>query len=115
MSLTLGGTALTKYLSHLLAGVKLVDARAGDPQTIEPLFLRNKYQSRDLCFPMKIRFEQDSKQAYHVVMKTFSYLAMKKLNELDLWPWFILLDIWTIFYYLFTLPSVWKSPQKNWN
>jgi glycosyltransferase involved in cell wall biosynthesis len=41
--------------------------------------------------------------------------AMKKLNELDLWPWFILLDIWSFFYYLFTLPSVWKSPQKNWN
>jgi glycosyltransferase involved in cell wall biosynthesis len=41
--------------------------------------------------------------------------AMKKLNELDLWPWYILFDIWSIFYYLFTLPSVWKSPQKNWN
>lgn len=41
--------------------------------------------------------------------------TMKKLNELDLWPWFILLDIWSIFYYLFTLPSVWKAPQKNWN
>jgi glycosyltransferase involved in cell wall biosynthesis len=41
--------------------------------------------------------------------------AMKKLNELDLWPWFILLDIWSFFYYLFTLPSVWKRPQKNWN
>jgi hypothetical protein len=40
---------------------------------------------------------------------------MKKLNELDLWPWFILFDIWSIFYYLFTLPSVWKAPQKNWN
>ena len=81
MSFGLDGSALTKYLSHLLAGVKLVDARAGDPQTIEPLFLRNKYQSRDLCFPMKILVAQDSKQAYHVVMKTFSYLAMKKLNE----------------------------------
>ena len=41
--------------------------------------------------------------------------AMKKLNELDLWPWYILFDIWSIFYYLFTLPSVWKNPQKNWN
>ena len=41
--------------------------------------------------------------------------AMKKLNELDLWPWYILFDIWSIFYYLITLPSVWKAPQKNWN
>jgi hypothetical protein len=41
--------------------------------------------------------------------------TMKKLNELDLWPWYILFDIWSIFYYLITLPSVWKAPQKNWN
>ena len=41
--------------------------------------------------------------------------TMKKLNELDLWPWFILFDFWSMFYYLFTLPSVWKAPQKNWN
>ena len=41
--------------------------------------------------------------------------AMKKLNELDLWPFYILFDIWSIFYYLITLPSVWKAPQKNWN
>ena len=41
--------------------------------------------------------------------------TMKKLNELDLWPWFLLFDIWSIFYYLFTLPSVWKAPQKSWN
>ena len=41
--------------------------------------------------------------------------TMKKLNELDLWPWFLLFDLWSIFYYLFTLPSVWKAPQKSWN
>ncbi|MEN9697875.1 MAG: hypothetical protein RLZ56_1296 [Bacteroidota bacterium] len=41
--------------------------------------------------------------------------TMKKLNELDLWPWFLLFDLWSIFYYLFTLPSVWKAPNKNWN
>jgi glycosyltransferase involved in cell wall biosynthesis len=41
--------------------------------------------------------------------------TMKKLNELDLWPWYILFDIWSLFYYLFTLPSVWKAPNKNWN
>ena len=41
--------------------------------------------------------------------------TMKKLNELDLWPWFLFFDFWSMFYYLFTLPSVWKAPQKNWN
>ena len=42
-------------------------------------------------------------------------VTMKKLNELDLWPWYLLFDIWSFFYYLFTLPSVWKAPNKNWS
>jgi glycosyltransferase involved in cell wall biosynthesis len=50
-----------------------------------------------------------------LVQGTILRSTMKKLNELDLWPWFILFDFWSIFYYLFTLPSVWKAPQKNWN
>ncbi len=41
--------------------------------------------------------------------------TMKKLNELDLWPWYLFFDLWSIFYYLFTLPSVWKAPNKNWS
>jgi len=43
------------------------------------------------------------------------YRAMHKLKEADLWPWFLLLDCWTLFYYLFTLPAIWKAPRKNWN
>ena len=50
-----------------------------------------------------------------IIQGTILRSTMKKLNELDLWPWFIVFDIWSIFYYLFTLPSVWKAPQKNWN
>lgn len=50
-----------------------------------------------------------------IIQGTILRATMKKLNELDLWPWFILFDIWSVFYYLFTLPSVWKAPQKNWN
>jgi glycosyltransferase involved in cell wall biosynthesis len=42
-------------------------------------------------------------------------ITMKKLNELDLWPWYLFFDIWSVFYYLFTLPSVWKAPNKNWS
>lgn len=41
--------------------------------------------------------------------------TMKKLNELDLWPWYLFFDLWSLFYYLFTLPSVWKAPNKNWS
>ncbi|MFM6970303.1 MAG: glycosyl transferase family 2, partial [Sediminibacterium sp.] len=43
------------------------------------------------------------------------YKGMKKLNELDLWPFFIVFDIFMFFYYLFTLPAIWKAPRKNWD
>ncbi len=41
--------------------------------------------------------------------------AMRKLNEADLFPWFILLDIWMFIYYIITLPAIWKAPRKSWN
>ena len=41
--------------------------------------------------------------------------AMRKLNEADLFPWFVLLDIWMFIYYIITLPAIWKAPRKSWN
>ena len=41
--------------------------------------------------------------------------SMKKLNEADLFPYFILLDIWMFFYYLLFTPALFKKPAKNWN
>ncbi len=41
--------------------------------------------------------------------------CMKKLNEADLWPYFIFLDIWMFFYYLLYAPALFKKPAKNWN
>jgi hypothetical protein len=43
------------------------------------------------------------------------YKSMKKLNEADLWPWFLFFDIWMFFFYIFTLPAIWKAPRKNWD
>ncbi len=43
------------------------------------------------------------------------FRGMKKLNEGDLWPWFLFMDIWMFFYYIFTLPAIWKAPRKNWD
>jgi glycosyltransferase involved in cell wall biosynthesis len=43
------------------------------------------------------------------------YKAMKQLNEHDLWPFFLLFDIWTMFYYIFILPAIWKTPKRNWD
>jgi glycosyltransferase involved in cell wall biosynthesis len=49
-------------------------------------------------------------------LQSFVYLkTMKKLNESDLFPWFLLLDIWMFFYFIFTAPAIWKAPRKNWN
>lgn len=41
--------------------------------------------------------------------------TMHKLNESDLWPYFLLLDIWMFLYYLLFTTSLWKKPSKNWN
>ena len=43
------------------------------------------------------------------------FKAMKKLNESDLFPWFLLFDIWMFFYFIFTAPALWKAPRKNWS
>lgn len=50
-----------------------------------------------------------------IVQAIVLYKGMKKLNEADLWPWFLFMDIWMFFYYMFTLPAIWKAPRKNWN
>ena len=42
------------------------------------------------------------------------YKTMKKLNEKDLFVWFFVLDIWTVFYYLFFSFSLFKKPRKTW-
>jgi cellulose synthase/poly-beta-1,6-N-acetylglucosamine synthase-like glycosyltransferase len=41
--------------------------------------------------------------------------AMKRLNEEDLFGWFLFWDVWLFFYYIFFAPSLWKKPRKTWN
>ena len=43
------------------------------------------------------------------------FFSMKKLNEKDLWPWFLFLDIWMFIYYLIFVPALWKKPLKSWS
>ncbi|MDO8995354.1 MAG: glycosyltransferase [Sediminibacterium sp.] len=50
-----------------------------------------------------------------IVQAIVLYKGMNKLNEKDLYAWFLFLDIWMFFYYLFTVPAIWKAPRKNWN
>jgi len=42
------------------------------------------------------------------------FKSMKKLNEADLFPYFIFLDIWMSFYFLLFAPALWKKPAKKW-
>ncbi|RPD48871.1 glycosyltransferase [Paracnuella aquatica] len=40
--------------------------------------------------------------------------AMKRLKEADLYPWFVLLDLWMFIYYIIFAPTLWKRPRKSW-
>jgi glycosyltransferase involved in cell wall biosynthesis len=43
------------------------------------------------------------------------YKSMNKMGESDLWPWFLLLDIWMFLYYIVFSPALWRKPRRNWN
>ena len=42
------------------------------------------------------------------------FKAMKKLQENDLFAWWLLLDLWMCLYYLIFLPALWKKPRPAW-
>ncbi|MFI5124276.1 MAG: glycosyltransferase [Chitinophagales bacterium] len=53
--------------------------------------------------------------ALRFLLQGFIYFrVMKKLNESDLFPFWWLLDIWMIGYYLIFAPSIWKKPRMEW-
>lgn len=41
--------------------------------------------------------------------------TMKQLNEEDLFPMFVLYDMWMCVYYLMFIPALFKRPKKSWN
>lgn len=50
-----------------------------------------------------------------IIQAVIFYKAMKKLDESDLWPWFLFFDLWMLVYYIIFLPSLWKKPRRTWN
>jgi glycosyltransferase involved in cell wall biosynthesis len=42
------------------------------------------------------------------------FKATNKLDEKDLFPWFVFFDVWMSFYYLFFSVSLFKKPVKKW-
>jgi glycosyltransferase involved in cell wall biosynthesis len=50
-----------------------------------------------------------------LVQGVILYKAMKKMDEKDLWPWFLLFDLWMFFYYIIFAPTLWKKPAtREW-
>ncbi len=50
-----------------------------------------------------------------IVQAIVFYITMRRLDEKDLWPWFILFDAWMFLYYLLFSPALWRKPRNNWN
>lgn len=49
-----------------------------------------------------------------IVQAIVFFKSMKKMGEQDLWPWFILLDMWMFFYYIIFAPALWRTPKNKW-
>ena len=49
-----------------------------------------------------------------IVQGVIWFFAMKKLNEKDLFPYFLFLDIWMFLYYIIFAPTLWKKPRSTW-
>jgi hypothetical protein len=50
-----------------------------------------------------------------IVQSVIYYKTMKKLNEFDLFPMFILFELWMCIYYLLFFPALFKKAKKTWN
>jgi len=42
------------------------------------------------------------------------FKTTRKLDEKDLFPWFLFFDVWMFLYYLFFATSIFKKPAKKW-
>ena len=42
------------------------------------------------------------------------FKTTRKLDEKDLFPWFLFFDVWMFFYYLFFATALFKKPKLNW-
>lgn len=86
--ITLDGAELCDYLTHLTAGIKIVDRRAIDPRTGRPLCSHTEdllgsafaCQSRNFCFIMKSLIGKDTKEAYAEFSDFFKFFEKVK-NE----------------------------------
>lgn len=50
-----------------------------------------------------------------IIQAVIYFKTMKKLNEADLFPFFLFLELWMCVYYLLFLPALFRKPKKTWN
>lgn len=50
-----------------------------------------------------------------IIQAIVYYKTMKKLNEMDLYPWFLLFELWMCLYYIIFLPAIFRKPKRSWN
>lgn len=49
-----------------------------------------------------------------IIQAIVIFKTTKKLDEKDLFPWFLFFDVWMFFYYLFFSTALFKKPGRNW-
>jgi len=79
---TCDGGEITWSLSHVSAGIKIVDSRSKNPVTGEPLFGlsgHDKVQSKFHCYPLFIILAKDNKELYQTHLSQF----FTEVNQLE--------------------------------
>ncbi len=49
-----------------------------------------------------------------IIQGIIIFKTTKKLDEKDLFPWFVFFDVWMFFYYLIFASALFKKPKKKW-
>ena len=78
LACTLDGADISKFVSHVTAGIKILDPRAIDPISHLPIGLlgSKKVQLRDLCFPFKMLLTRDSLATQRPCTKSTSRISL---------------------------------------
>jgi glycosyltransferase involved in cell wall biosynthesis len=49
-----------------------------------------------------------------IIQAIILFKTTKRLDEKDLFPWFVFFDVWMFFYYLIFASALFKKPKKKW-
>ena len=86
VSSSMDGATLTKSLSFIGAGIKLIDIATKDPVTKEFINIPTsnktcKVQSRERCFPVEVLLSKDKKETYDIFQDFFTFMGNMATDE----------------------------------